>query len=199
MDKTAGPGRVKGTLTPPCSKSYAQRALAAALLCGGGFGAAQPRVLRATPARPCSCIETLGARVTRIRRSPRRSPSKAGCDPQGSARLRRRRVGSCDAPLHPSSHRSAPRPSPSRGEGTLLRRPMGDDDTDRCARLGVPGTRQRRIPAFRSPRTDPRRRGRRGRLGFVAVHHGTACWRCRWPDTTPRSMCGARFRPLIWT
>ena len=32
MDKTAGPGRVKGTLTPPCSKSYAQRALAAALL-----------------------------------------------------------------------------------------------------------------------------------------------------------------------
>ena len=31
MDKTAGPGRVKGTLTPPCSKSYAQRALAAGL------------------------------------------------------------------------------------------------------------------------------------------------------------------------
>ena len=32
MDKTVPPGRVKGTLTPPCSKSYAQRALAAALL-----------------------------------------------------------------------------------------------------------------------------------------------------------------------
>ena len=34
MDKTVPPGRVKGTLTPPCSKSYAQRALAASLLCG---------------------------------------------------------------------------------------------------------------------------------------------------------------------
>ena len=32
MDKTVPLGRVKGTLTPPCSKSYAQRALAAALL-----------------------------------------------------------------------------------------------------------------------------------------------------------------------
>ena len=35
MDKTILPGRVKGTLMPPCSKSYAQRALAAALLCEG--------------------------------------------------------------------------------------------------------------------------------------------------------------------
>ena len=34
MDKTVPLGRVKGTLTPPCSKSYAQRALAASLLCG---------------------------------------------------------------------------------------------------------------------------------------------------------------------
>ena len=32
MDMTLPPGRVAGTLTPPCSKSYAQRALAAALL-----------------------------------------------------------------------------------------------------------------------------------------------------------------------
>ena len=37
MDKTVPPGRVKGTLTPPCSKSYAQRALAAALLTGLGL------------------------------------------------------------------------------------------------------------------------------------------------------------------
>ena len=35
MDKTVPQGRVKGTLTPPCSKSYAQRALAAALLTEG--------------------------------------------------------------------------------------------------------------------------------------------------------------------
>ncbi len=32
MEITLSPGRVAGTLTPPCSKSYAQRALAAALL-----------------------------------------------------------------------------------------------------------------------------------------------------------------------
>ena len=32
MDITLPPGRVAGALTPPCSKSYAQRALAASLL-----------------------------------------------------------------------------------------------------------------------------------------------------------------------
>ena len=37
MDKTVPQGRVKGTLTPPCSKSYAQRPLAAALLTGLGL------------------------------------------------------------------------------------------------------------------------------------------------------------------
>ncbi len=35
MKKAVYPGRVEGSLTPPCSKSYAQRALAAALLADG--------------------------------------------------------------------------------------------------------------------------------------------------------------------
>ena len=62
MDKTAGPGRVKGTLTPPCSKSYAQRALAAALL------SEEVSVLRNLEfcddtRSALRCIEALGARV----------------------------------------------------------------------------------------------------------------------------------------
>ena len=32
MDKTTSPSHVSGEVRPPCSKSYAQRALAAALL-----------------------------------------------------------------------------------------------------------------------------------------------------------------------
>lgn len=35
MDKTISPSHVSGEVRPPCSKSYAQRALAAALLCKG--------------------------------------------------------------------------------------------------------------------------------------------------------------------
>ena len=65
MDKTVPSGRVKGTLTPPCSKSYAQRALAASLLCE------ETSVLRniefcSDTRSALQCIETLGARVTRI-------------------------------------------------------------------------------------------------------------------------------------
>ena len=35
MDRSVPPGEIQGELTPPCSKSYAQRALAAALLAEG--------------------------------------------------------------------------------------------------------------------------------------------------------------------
>ena len=35
MEKTIHPSQVSGEVRPPCSKSYAQRALAAALLCEG--------------------------------------------------------------------------------------------------------------------------------------------------------------------
>ena len=65
MDKTVPLGRVKGTLTPPCSKSYAQRALAASLLCG------ETSVLRNLEfcddtRSALRCIETLGARVKHV-------------------------------------------------------------------------------------------------------------------------------------
>ena len=61
---TVPPGSVRGKLTPPCSKSYAQRALAASLLADGrselrniGFCDDTRSALR--------CIETLGARTAR--------------------------------------------------------------------------------------------------------------------------------------
>ncbi len=63
MDKSLPPGRVEGTLTPPCSKSYAQRALAAALLCE------ESSVLRNLEfcddtRSALQCIETLGAKIS---------------------------------------------------------------------------------------------------------------------------------------
>lgn len=65
MDITLLPGRVAGALTPPCSKSYAQRALAASLLSeetsvlhNVGFCDDTRSALR--------CIEMLGAETERV-------------------------------------------------------------------------------------------------------------------------------------
>lgn len=62
MDKTILPGCVKGTLTPPCSKSYAQRALAAALLSNGLSHLRNIEFCNDTRAA-LRCIEALGAAV----------------------------------------------------------------------------------------------------------------------------------------
>ncbi len=80
MDKTVPPGRVKGTLTPPCSKSYAQRALAAALL------SEEVSVLRNIEfcddtRSALQCIETLGARVRRV--DPTSLSIEGGLSPKG--------------------------------------------------------------------------------------------------------------------
>ncbi len=65
MDKSVPRGRLSGTITPPCSKSYAQRALAAALLAEG------ETVLRNLDfcddtLSAIRVIETLGAKVERL-------------------------------------------------------------------------------------------------------------------------------------
>lgn len=80
MDKTVPPGRVRGTLTPPCSKSYAQRALAAALL------SEEATVLRNLEfcddtRSALHCIETLGARVEQV--DPTSLSIKGGLHPRG--------------------------------------------------------------------------------------------------------------------
>lgn len=64
MDKIVAPGRIAGVLTLPCSKSYAQRALAAALLAPGrsvlhNMGSCDDT------AAAIRCIESLGAQVHR--------------------------------------------------------------------------------------------------------------------------------------
>ena len=64
MDRTVRPGRVEGTLTPPCSKSYAQRALAAALLAEGETVLRNIEFCDDTRSA-MHCIETLGAEVRR--------------------------------------------------------------------------------------------------------------------------------------
>ena len=65
MDRSVPRGRVQGTLTPPSSKSYAQRALAVSLL------AQEPTVLRKLDfcqdtLSALGCIHTLGAEVIEV-------------------------------------------------------------------------------------------------------------------------------------
>lgn len=119
MNKTIPPGCVKGTLTPPCSKSYAQRALAASLL------ADEVSVLRNIEfcndtQSALRCIETLGARVKRLDAAS--LSIEGGLRPQGnvlhvgesglSTRLFTPIASLCSMPIT------------IEGEGTLLHRPM---------------------------------------------------------------------------
>lgn len=81
MDKTVPPGGVKGTLRPPCSKSYAQRALAAALL------SEEATVLRNLEfcddtRSALRCIQTLGAHVEQV--DPTSLSIKGGLNPRGN-------------------------------------------------------------------------------------------------------------------
>ena len=119
MDKTVPQGRVKGTLTPPCSKSYAQRALAAALLTEGESCLRNLEYCDDTRAA-LRCIETLGASVrgadggtVTIRGGlrPRGSILRVG-ESGLSTRLFTPIAALCDMPVT------------IEGEGTLLSRPM---------------------------------------------------------------------------
>ncbi len=119
MDMTVPPGSVRGKLTPPCSKSYAQRALAASLLADGrselrniGFCDDTRSALR--------CIETLGARTARTAGDI--LAVEGGLAPRGdvlrvgesglAARLFTPIASLCTAPIR------------IEGRGTLLARPM---------------------------------------------------------------------------
>ena len=119
MDKTVPLGRVKGTLTPPCSKSYAQRALAASLLCG------ETSVLRNLEfcddtRSALRCIETLGARVEHV--DARTLSIEGGLRPTGKV-LRVGESGLATRLFTPIASLCTT-PIAIEGEGTLLRRPM---------------------------------------------------------------------------
>ena len=64
MDKSVSGGRLNGVVAPPCSKSYAQRALAVALLAQGRSVLRNMDFCNDTQSA-IRCIEALGAKVTR--------------------------------------------------------------------------------------------------------------------------------------
>lgn len=131
MDKTVPLGRVKGTLTPPCSKSYAQRALAASLLCG------ETSVLRNLEfcddtRSALRCIETLGARVKHVDAST--LSIEGGLHPRGKV-LHVGESGLATRLFTPIASLCG-MPVTIEGQGTLLRRPM-HMMIDPLRRLGV--------------------------------------------------------------
>ncbi len=119
MDRFIHPGRLEGRITPPCSKSYAQRALAIALLTSGRT------ILRNLEFCDDTCsairsIESLGAEVERLDNttlavrgglSPRTDTLNMG-ESGLSTRLFTPIAALCSKPITIT------------GEGTLLRRPM---------------------------------------------------------------------------
>ena len=134
MNISLPPGGVAGALTPPCSKSYAQRALAAALL------AEEKSVLRNIEfcddtRSALRCIETLGGRVERL--DEHTLSIRGGLHPQDgllsvgesglAARLFTPIAALCGTPIR------------IEGSGTLLRRPM-DTMTEPLRQLGAAAT-----------------------------------------------------------
>ena len=190
MDKTAGPGRVKGTLTPPCSKSYAQRALAAALL------SEEVSVLRNLEfcddtRSALRCIEALGARVRQA--DPTTLSIQGGLDPRVS-RLDVGESGLATRLFTPLASLCST-PIVIEGRDSLLRRPMGMM-LEPLRRLGVtvhdndgylPVEVRGPIRGGRSRLTDrSRRSSSRG-----------CCWPCPKPDRIRRCTYTAQYRHLI--
>jgi len=119
MDITLPPGRVAGALTPPCSKSYAQRALAASLLSEESSTLRNVEFCDDTRSA-LRCIETLGADVGRI--DSRTLSIRGGLRP----RSRVLRVGESGLATRLFTPIAALLPEPVRieGEKSLLQRPM---------------------------------------------------------------------------
>ena len=119
MDKSLPRGRLTGTITPPCSKSYAQRALAAALLAKG------ETVLRNLDfcddtLSAIRVIETLGAKVERL--NERTVKVVGGLAPQSST-LEVGESGLATRMFTPIAS-LCNTPITIQGKGTLLYRPM---------------------------------------------------------------------------
>ena len=119
MDKYVSSGRLKGIVAPPCSKSYAQRALAVALLASGKSVLRNMDFCNDTLSA-LNCIKMLGAKAERT--DEHTIVVEGGVKPQGnllsvgesglSARLFTPIAALCSEPIVIS------------GEGTLLYRPM---------------------------------------------------------------------------
>lgn len=119
MDKSVPPGEIRGELTPPCSKSYAQRALAAALLAEGESMLRNIELCDDTRSA-MRCIEALGAAVTVV--DTHTLKVKGGLAPRSGV-LRVGESGLSTRLFTPIAALAA-EPLRIEGEGTLLRRPM---------------------------------------------------------------------------
>lgn len=121
MDDSTVPlgNRLRGTITPPCSKSYAQRALAAALLASGRTTLRGIELCRDTRSA-IAAIERLGAKVEII--DDNTLIIDGGLNPQTNVL----NVGESglSARLFTPIAALASAPITIEGEGTLLHRPM---------------------------------------------------------------------------
>ena len=121
MDDSTVPlgNRLRGTITPPCSKSYAQRALAAALLASGRTTLRGIELCRDTRSA-IAAIERLGAKVEII--DDNTLIIEGGLNPQTNVL----NVGESglSARLFTPIAALASAPITIEGEGTLLHRPM---------------------------------------------------------------------------
>ena len=131
MDKTISAGRLSGVVAPPCSKSYAQRALAVSLL-AEGESVLHNMDLCDDTLSALNCIESLGAKVERkddhtivVRGGLKPVANRLSVGESGlSARLFTPIASLCSEPIV------------IEGEGTLLYRPM-DMMIQPLRRLGV--------------------------------------------------------------
>lgn len=131
MDITIPPGSVAGALTPPCSKSYAQRALAASLLAEGESTLHNIEFCDDTRSA-LHCIRTLGADVRQTDSDTLRI--RGGLAPRGN----RLHVGESglSARLFTPLAALVGEPMFIEGSGSLLRRPMRPL-TEALERLGA--------------------------------------------------------------
>lgn len=119
MDKYVSAGSINGTITPPSSKSYAQRAIALALLAEGRTTLRNLEFCKDTRSA-LRCIEALGAKVEFIDDST--LTIEGGLKPQSNV-LHVGESGLATRLFTPIASLS-PTPITIEGEGTLLYRPM---------------------------------------------------------------------------
>ena len=119
MDKSVSAGSIKGTITPPSSKSYAQRAIALSLLTQGCTTLRNLEFCKDTRSA-LKCIEALGAKVEYIDEST--ITIEGGLRPT-SATLHVGESGLATRLFTPIASLN-PTPITIEGEGTLLYRPM---------------------------------------------------------------------------
>ena len=131
MDKSVSLNNINGVVIPPSSKSYAQRAIALALLAEGRTTLRNIEFCKDTRSA-LSCIEALGARVTIIDEST--IAIDGGLNPQFDT-LKVGESGLATRLFTPIAS-LCNRPICIQGEGTLLHRPM-DMMIEPLRQLGV--------------------------------------------------------------